>query len=95
MIRNQFPSSTTTPSDGATTRWWTGPGSSGWTRTASAYTRTIVWTMARRLSDRRGVQTQEPKASGLRIGEQLIQGDHPVVAYRRRRQALIEVHGQR
>jgi phenylpropionate dioxygenase-like ring-hydroxylating dioxygenase large terminal subunit len=45
--------------------------------------------------DRRVVQTQEPKASGLRIGEQLIQGDHPVVAYRRRRQALIEVHGQR
>lgn len=45
--------------------------------------------------DRRVVQTQEPKASGLRIGEQLIQGDHPVVAYRRRRQALIEVHGRR
>ena len=45
--------------------------------------------------DRRGVQTQEPKASGRRIGEQLIQGDHPIVAYPRRRQALIEVHSQR
>ncbi len=40
--------------------------------------------------DRRVVVTQEPKPSGLRIGEKLIQGDHPIVAYRRRRQALLE-----
>jgi phenylpropionate dioxygenase-like ring-hydroxylating dioxygenase large terminal subunit len=40
--------------------------------------------------DRRVVVTQEPKPSGLRIGEKLIQGDHPIVAYRRRRKELIE-----
>jgi len=45
--------------------------------------------------DRRVVQTQEPRASVLRIDERLIQGDHPIVAYRRRRQALIEVYSQR
>jgi phenylpropionate dioxygenase-like ring-hydroxylating dioxygenase large terminal subunit len=40
--------------------------------------------------DRRVVVTQQPKASGLRIGEQLIQGDRPIVEYRRRRQQLLE-----
>jgi phenylpropionate dioxygenase-like ring-hydroxylating dioxygenase large terminal subunit len=40
--------------------------------------------------DRRVVTTQQPKPSGLRIGEQLIQGDRPIVEYRRRRQELIE-----
>jgi len=40
--------------------------------------------------DRRVVVTQEPKRSGLRIGEQLIQGDLPIVEYRRRREALLE-----
>jgi hypothetical protein len=40
--------------------------------------------------DRRVVVTQEPKASGLTIGEKLIQGDRPIVEYRRRRQELIE-----
>jgi hypothetical protein len=40
--------------------------------------------------DRRVVETQVPKASGLRIGEKLAQGDHPIVAYRRRRQELME-----
>jgi phenylpropionate dioxygenase-like ring-hydroxylating dioxygenase large terminal subunit len=40
--------------------------------------------------DRRVVVTQEPKASGLTIGEKLIQGDHPIVEYRRRRQELLE-----
>ena len=40
--------------------------------------------------DRRVVVTQQPKPSGLRIGEQLIQGDRPVIGYRRRRQQLIE-----
>jgi phenylpropionate dioxygenase-like ring-hydroxylating dioxygenase large terminal subunit len=40
--------------------------------------------------DRRVVVTQQPKRSGLRIGEKLIQGDRPIVEYRRRREALIE-----
>lgn len=38
--------------------------------------------------DRRVVQTQEPKASGLKIGEVLIQGDLPIIEYRRKRAAL-------
>jgi len=38
--------------------------------------------------DRRVVQTQEPKPSGLKIGEVLIQGDLPIIEYRRRRAAL-------
>ncbi|MGQ9586279.1 MAG: Rieske 2Fe-2S domain-containing protein [Anaerolineae bacterium] len=38
--------------------------------------------------DRRVVQTQAPKASGLTIGEKLIQGDRPIVEYRRRREEL-------
>jgi len=40
--------------------------------------------------DRRVVTTQQPKPSGLRIGEKLIQGDRPIVEYRRRRQELME-----
>jgi phenylpropionate dioxygenase-like ring-hydroxylating dioxygenase large terminal subunit len=40
--------------------------------------------------DRRVVQTQVPKPSGLHVGEKLIQGDRPIVEYRRRRQELIE-----
>ncbi len=40
--------------------------------------------------DRRVVVTQTPKPSGLRIGEQLIQGDRPILAYRRRRQELMD-----
>ncbi|MDH7484841.1 MAG: aromatic ring-hydroxylating dioxygenase subunit alpha [Anaerolineae bacterium] len=40
--------------------------------------------------DRRVVITQQPKASALVMGEKLIQGDHPIVAYRRRRQELME-----
>jgi hypothetical protein len=39
--------------------------------------------------DRRVVIT-EPRASGLRIGEPLIQADGPIIAYRRRRQQLID-----
>ena len=31
-----------------------------------------------------------PKRSDLRMGEKLIQGDSPIIAYRRRRQELIE-----
>jgi phenylpropionate dioxygenase-like ring-hydroxylating dioxygenase large terminal subunit len=40
--------------------------------------------------DRRVVVTQQPKASALRIGEQLFQADRPLVEYRRRRQELME-----
>jgi phenylpropionate dioxygenase-like ring-hydroxylating dioxygenase large terminal subunit len=40
--------------------------------------------------DRRVVVTQEPKASGLQIGEQLFQADRPIIEYRRRRQELID-----
>ena len=40
--------------------------------------------------DRRVVITQQPKISTLRMNEQLIQADHPIIEYRRRRQELIE-----
>jgi phenylpropionate dioxygenase-like ring-hydroxylating dioxygenase large terminal subunit len=40
--------------------------------------------------DRRVVQTQRPAISGLKIGEKLIPGDNPIIAYRRRRQELID-----
>lgn len=39
--------------------------------------------------DRRVVITQQPKASGLKIGEVLIQGDLPIIEYRRKREELI------
>jgi len=39
--------------------------------------------------DRRVVVTQQPKPSGLKMGEKLIQGDRPSVEYRRRRQEPI------
>lgn len=38
--------------------------------------------------DRRVVVTQQPKASGLKIGEILIQGDLPIIEYRRKREEL-------
>jgi len=38
--------------------------------------------------DRRVVVTQQPKASGLRIGEELIQADMPIVEYRKKREQL-------
>jgi phenylpropionate dioxygenase-like ring-hydroxylating dioxygenase large terminal subunit len=41
--------------------------------------------------DRRVVVTQQPKASGLKIGEILIQGDLPIIEYRRKRAALQKV----
>ena len=44
--------------------------------------------------DRRVVVTQEPKVSALRIGEQLIQADRPIVEYRRRRQELMDKNSQ-
>ena len=40
--------------------------------------------------DRCVVVTQQPKASALSGGEKLVQGDMPIVEYRKRRQALIE-----
>jgi hypothetical protein len=45
--------------------------------------------------DRRVVVTQQPKPSALVMGEKLIQGDHPIVAYRRRRQELLEQAAKR
>jgi hypothetical protein len=38
--------------------------------------------------DRRVVVTQQPKASGLSIGERLIQGDRSIIKRRRKRAAL-------
>jgi phenylpropionate dioxygenase-like ring-hydroxylating dioxygenase large terminal subunit len=38
--------------------------------------------------DKRVVLTQVPKRSDLRMGEKLIQGDGPIIAYRRRRSEL-------
>ncbi|HWS23130.1 MAG TPA: aromatic ring-hydroxylating dioxygenase subunit alpha [Anaerolineales bacterium] len=38
--------------------------------------------------DRKVVITQQPKASGLKIGEILIQGDLPIIEYRKKRAAL-------
>jgi hypothetical protein len=43
--------------------------------------------------DRRVVVTQLPKRTTLKMGEKLIQGDFPIVAYRRRREELIEAAG--
>lgn len=39
--------------------------------------------------DKRVVETQLPKRSDLQMGEKLIQGDGPIIAYRRRRTELI------
>jgi phenylpropionate dioxygenase-like ring-hydroxylating dioxygenase large terminal subunit len=39
--------------------------------------------------DRRVVLTQQPRATALQMGENLVQGDRPIVEYRRRRQELI------
>jgi hypothetical protein len=47
--------------------------------------------------DRRVVTTQQPKASGLKTGEILIQGDLPVIEYRKKRatlQDLVEQPGK-
>ncbi len=67
------------------------------------YQRIVRWPVARHIfnwlgalgnlvverQDRRVVQTQRPKASSLRMGEKLIQGDLPIIEYRRRREELI------
>lgn len=44
--------------------------------------------------DQRVVETQMPKRSELKMGEKLVQADYPIVAYRRRRQELIELAGK-
>jgi phenylpropionate dioxygenase-like ring-hydroxylating dioxygenase large terminal subunit len=47
--------------------------------------------------DRRVVETHQPQPSGLRIGEKMIQGDRPIVEYRRRREELMAAargHGE-
>jgi hypothetical protein len=44
--------------------------------------------------DRRVVETHQPQPSGLRIGEKMIQGDRPIVEYRRRREELIASAGR-
>lgn len=41
--------------------------------------------------DKRVVVTQRPKRTSLRMGEKLITGDGPIIEYRRRRDAIIEV----
>jgi phenylpropionate dioxygenase-like ring-hydroxylating dioxygenase large terminal subunit len=43
--------------------------------------------------DQRVVETQAPKRSDLKMGEKLVQADTPIVAYRRRRQEMIEIGG--
>jgi phenylpropionate dioxygenase-like ring-hydroxylating dioxygenase large terminal subunit len=68
------------------------------------YQRVVRWPLLRQLftrlaapsnlyilhQDRRVVITQRPKTSALRMDEQLLQGDRPIIEYRRRRQALID-----
>jgi phenylpropionate dioxygenase-like ring-hydroxylating dioxygenase large terminal subunit len=39
--------------------------------------------------DRRVVETHQPQPSGLRIGEKMVQGDRPIIEYRRRREELL------
>jgi phenylpropionate dioxygenase-like ring-hydroxylating dioxygenase large terminal subunit len=43
--------------------------------------------------DRRVVVTQQPKPSALQSGEKLIQGDYPIIQYRRRRHELLRQAG--
>ena len=43
--------------------------------------------------DRRVVVTQQPKPSALQSGEKLIQGDYPIIQYRRRRHELLQQTG--
>jgi phenylpropionate dioxygenase-like ring-hydroxylating dioxygenase large terminal subunit len=57
------------------------------TRLAMPFNRRILH------QDQRVVETQEPKASRLKMGEKLVQADYPIVAYRRRRQELIDRAG--
>lgn len=43
--------------------------------------------------DKRVVITQRPKRSDLKMGEKLIQGDGPIIEYRKRRRELIDAAG--
>jgi hypothetical protein len=38
--------------------------------------------------DRRVVETHQPQVSSLKMDEHLIQGDHPVILYRKKREEL-------
>ncbi|HUX99739.1 MAG TPA: aromatic ring-hydroxylating dioxygenase subunit alpha [Candidatus Deferrimicrobium sp.] len=44
--------------------------------------------------DKRVVLTQQPKKTSLKMGENLITGDLPIVLYRRRRQELIDLNSK-
>jgi len=44
--------------------------------------------------DRWVVLTERPKVTGLRIGEQLVPGDLPIILYRRRREELLKLARQ-
>ena len=44
--------------------------------------------------DRRAVETHRPQPPELRISEKMIQGDRPIIEYRRRREELIEAARQ-
>lgn len=44
--------------------------------------------------DKRVVLTQRPKRTDLRMGEKMIPGDGPIIAYRRRRQEMIDQAGE-
>ncbi|HEX2906370.1 MAG TPA: aromatic ring-hydroxylating dioxygenase subunit alpha [Phototrophicaceae bacterium] len=54
--------------------------------------RSANWMIERQ--DRWVVITQQPKRSDLKMGEKLIQGDAPIIEYRRRRYELIEAAGE-
>jgi phenylpropionate dioxygenase-like ring-hydroxylating dioxygenase large terminal subunit len=49
------------------------------------------WYIARQ--DKAVVETQTPKRSDLRIGEHPVQGDGPIILYRRRRRELLDAAG--
>ena len=44
--------------------------------------------------DRRVVNTQEPKRSRLKMDENLVAGDRPVIEYRRKREELIKINNK-
>jgi phenylpropionate dioxygenase-like ring-hydroxylating dioxygenase large terminal subunit len=44
--------------------------------------------------DRRVVETHQPMATSLKMNEHLIQGDHPVILYRKKREELKQASGQ-
>ena len=44
--------------------------------------------------DRRVVETHQPQPSSLKMDEYLIQGDHPVIMYRKKREELKKAEDQ-